>query len=114
MEFGPRALGSRSILFHTKDKSVNDWLNVRLKRTEFMPFAPVTTEKLASECFEGWNKLDLCAPFMTKTFKCKKQLRNDAASKNTLFGCILAAFCCFGRSFWRPGRPGEKTKWPKN
>tara|TARA_Y100000590_G_scaffold102355_1_gene116287 strand:- start:454 stop:2154 length:1701 start_codon:yes stop_codon:yes gene_type:complete len=77
MEFGPRALGSRSILFHTKDKSVNDWLNKRLRRTEFMPFAPVTTEKLASKCFEGWNKFDLCAPFMTRTFKCKKEFSKE-------------------------------------
>ena len=77
MEFGPRALGSRSILFHTKDKSVNDWLNNRLKRTEFMPFAPVTTEKLASMCFEDWNKFDLCAPFMTRTFKCKKNFISE-------------------------------------
>ena len=77
MEFGPRALGSRSILFHTKDKSVNDWLNKRLRRTEFMPFAPVTTEKLAGKCFEGWNKFDLCAPFMTRTFKCKKEFARE-------------------------------------
>ena len=72
MEFGPRALGSRSILFHTKDKSVNDWLNKRLKRTEFMPFAPVTTEKLANKCFENWTASDSCSPFMTQTFNCKK------------------------------------------
>ena len=42
-----------------------------------MPFAPVTTEKLASECFEDWNKFDLCAPFMTRTFKCKKNFINE-------------------------------------
>ena len=39
MEFGPRALGNRSILYHCSDASVNDWLNKRLDRTEFMPFA---------------------------------------------------------------------------
>ena len=84
MEFGPRALGSRSILFHTKDKSVNDWLNNRLKRTEFMPFAPVTTEKLASKCFEDWNKFDLCAPFMTRTFKCKKEFARETANQTVI------------------------------
>ena len=72
MEFGPRALGSRSILFHTKDKSANDWLNKRLRRTEFMPFAPVTIDKLANKCFEGWKKNDVCTPFMTRTFLCKR------------------------------------------
>lgn len=70
MEFGPRALGSRSILFHTKDRSANKWLNDRLKRTEFMPFAPVTIEKLASSCFKNWKKTDYCSKFMTKTFDC--------------------------------------------
>lgn len=42
MEYGPRALGNRSILYEATDPSINDWLNERLKRTEFMPFAPVT------------------------------------------------------------------------
>jgi carbamoyltransferase len=37
MEFGPRALGNRSILYHSGDPSVNNWLNRQLKRTEFMP-----------------------------------------------------------------------------
>ena len=41
MEFGPRSLGNRSILVNACDKSVNNWLNKKLKRTEFMPFAPV-------------------------------------------------------------------------
>ena len=42
MEYGPRALGNRSILYRPDDASVNDWLNKNLKRTEFMPFAPST------------------------------------------------------------------------
>ena len=47
MEYGPRALGNRSILYHTNDVTVNDWLNKKLKRTEFMPFAPVTLHEHA-------------------------------------------------------------------
>ena len=42
MEFGPRALGHRSILYQPTDPTVNDWLNQKLRRTEFIPFAPVT------------------------------------------------------------------------
>ena len=42
MEYGPRALGNRSILYHAREPDVNQWLNSRLGRTEFMPFAPVT------------------------------------------------------------------------
>ncbi len=41
-EYGPRALGNRSILFHAGDPKVNKFLNKKLSRTEFMPFAPVT------------------------------------------------------------------------
>ena len=41
MEWGPRALGNRSILAVTQDKKINKTLNDRLNRTEFMPFAPI-------------------------------------------------------------------------
>ena len=40
MEFGPRALGARSILANPADAAINQTLNERLQRTEFMPFAP--------------------------------------------------------------------------
>ncbi len=70
MEYGPRALGNRSILYHPTDKKVNDWLNVRLKRTEFMPFAPVTMEERAGECYKRYNKSPHSAKFMTITYDC--------------------------------------------
>jgi len=70
MEFGPRALCNRSILYHGKDKSINTWLNNKLHRTEFMPFAPVTIEEYAKDCFVGWNKNDVAGNFMTMTYKC--------------------------------------------
>jgi carbamoyltransferase len=44
MEYGPRALGNRSILAAVGDKKINDWLNQRLNRTEFMPFAPMVRD----------------------------------------------------------------------
>ena len=47
MEYGPRALGHRSILYHAKEPAVNQWLNQRLGRTEFMPFAPATLYELS-------------------------------------------------------------------
>ncbi len=70
MEFGPRALGARSILYHAGDKSVNDWLNKRLGRTEFMPFAPVTPVEYAAECYINWSERDVCSRFMTITYNC--------------------------------------------
>lgn len=51
MEYGPRALGNRSILYSATDASVNSWLNKKLKRTEFMPFAPVVRDIDADKNF---------------------------------------------------------------
>ncbi len=70
MEYGPRALGNRSILYEAKDKSINDWLNKRLKRTEFMPFAPVTLAEYASKCYKNLEGALYSSKFMTITFEC--------------------------------------------
>lgn len=75
MEYGPRALGARSILFHTRDKSVNDWLNKRLQRTEFMPFAPVTPIEYAEKCYLNWSDQDKNTHFMTKTYNCTESFK---------------------------------------
>lgn len=77
MEYGPRALCNRSILYHTRDPGVNDWLNRRLNRTEFMPFAPVTTAELAPACFRGWVNEDRAADFMTITYECTDQFKGS-------------------------------------
>ena len=53
MEYGPRALGNRSILYHAKEPSVNQWLNQRLGRTEFMPFAPATLYEHRHACYQN-------------------------------------------------------------
>ncbi len=70
MEYGPRALGNRSILYQPTDPAVNDWLNKRLKRTEFMPFAPVTLDEFAGQCYENLEGARYPATFMTITFNC--------------------------------------------
>jgi carbamoyltransferase len=70
MEYGPRALGNRSILYQATDPTVNNWLNKRLKRTEFMPFAPVTLEEFADQCYENLDAARYPAKFMTITFNC--------------------------------------------
>jgi len=72
MEFGPRALCNRSILYHCRDKDINIWLNKRLERTDFMPFAPVTTEELAEKCFIDWSTEDRSGDFMTMTYNVSK------------------------------------------
>jgi len=75
MEFGPRALGHRSILYAAKDPTVNDWLNKRLQRTEFMPFAPSTLWEYADQSFERVNGAHHTAQFMTITFDCTPWFR---------------------------------------
>lgn len=69
MEYGPRALGNRSILYKTTDIGVNNWLNKRLKkRSDFMPFAPVTLDSFADKCFKNIKGAEYAARFMTITF----------------------------------------------
>ena len=78
MEFGPRALGNRSILYHAKDPSVNDWLNKQLKRSEFMPFAPVTLYEHAHECYENFIGAEHAAEFMIITFSVTKKMQEES------------------------------------
>ncbi len=75
MEYGPRALGNRSILLHAGDPTVNDWLNKKLQRTEFMPFAPVTLVEETDDCYEGLGGAEHTARFMTITCGCKPKLK---------------------------------------
>ena len=70
MEFGPRSLGNRSILVNACDKSVNNWLNKKLKRTEFMPFAPITLSSHANKMYKDLSKKIIASKFMTVTTKC--------------------------------------------
>ena len=64
MEFGPRALGARSILANPRNPEMKDILNARVKfREEFRPFAPAVTEAAAADYFE----LEGISPFMLMT-----------------------------------------------
>ncbi len=65
MEYGPRALGARSILANPADPAINQKLNQRLKRSEFMPFAPVVAEDDASAVFDIGRTNRYAAHFMT-------------------------------------------------
>jgi len=70
MEFGPRALGHRTILSQATDPKANLWLNERLARTEFMPFAPVTLEEHAARCYRDVSTRHYPARFMTIACDC--------------------------------------------
>jgi len=77
MEYGPRALGNRSILYHAKEPAVNQWLNQRLGRTEFMPFAPATLFEQRADCYERTSGAEYAAQFMTLTFDCTAAMKRD-------------------------------------
>jgi carbamoyltransferase len=70
MEYGPRALGNRSILYQPGDPSVNDWLNELLRRTEFMPFAPSSLAEATGQLYANAAGAEDAARFMTVTFHC--------------------------------------------
>jgi carbamoyltransferase len=72
MEFGPRALCNRSIICSAKDSKINEDLNKKLKRTEFMPFAPVVLKQDYSKYFYYSEKKHINTFNMTITVKCKK------------------------------------------
>jgi carbamoyltransferase len=67
MEFGPRALGGRSILASPARREINDSLNARLSRSDFMPFAPVVLSEYAEELFDIRPGNAHAAHFMTIT-----------------------------------------------
>ena len=75
MEYGPRALGNRTIMYQTTDPKVNKWLNDRLSRTEFMPFAPVTLWEHRHDCYREIAGAEETARFMTITFDCLQAMR---------------------------------------
>ena len=70
MEYGPRALGNRSILYSAQDPEVNLWLNHQLGRTEFMPFAPVVLDSEFDNLFLNSGGCEKTSEYMTVTFNC--------------------------------------------
>lgn len=67
MEMGPRALGARSILASPAKREVNDSINARLQRTEFMPFAPYVLKEDAERVFKIDDRNRYACRFMTIT-----------------------------------------------
>ena len=68
MEWGPRALGNRSVLYKADEPDVNRWLNEKLQRSEFMPFAPICRAEDADRWFKGTQKAPRASHFMTVCF----------------------------------------------
>jgi carbamoyltransferase len=68
MEWGPRALGKRSMIINTFDKTVNDSVNKRLNRTEFMPFAPSIIDYMMKTYIPTYKEDCPAAEYMTITY----------------------------------------------
>ncbi|MDE3256091.1 MAG: carbamoyltransferase [Bacteroidota bacterium] len=69
-EFGPRALGGRSILADPRRDDAKELLNLKIKRREsFRPFAPSILKEQVSQ----WFELDEPVPFMEKVFPIRKE-----------------------------------------
>ncbi|RDD62291.1 carbamoyltransferase C-terminal domain-containing protein [Ferruginivarius sediminum] len=77
MEFGPRALCNRSILYSAGDPKANDWLNKRLGRTEFMPFAPVAMAERAGSMFMDIEGTEHACKFMTIILDCTEWTKKN-------------------------------------
>jgi len=74
MEWGPRALGSRSILSNPCNPKMQEILNVKVKhREKFRPFAPVVCSEDVSNYFECDIPLPLPTDFMLMVYPIKKQ-----------------------------------------
>lgn len=81
MEWGPRALGNRSILGNPKDQQMQQKLNLKIKfRESFRPFAPITLEEDLKENFET----DINLPYMQFTVPVKNSSINEIPTHNNL------------------------------
>ena len=84
MEFGPRALGARSIIADARSQTMQSRLNLKIKfRESFRPFAPSVLAQKAADYFE----LDCESPYMLLVAAVKPEIRRKMTEEeNKLFG----------------------------
>ena len=87
MEFGPRALGSRSIIGDARSAKMQEIMNLKIKfRESFRPFAPIVLREKVSEYFE----MDADSPYMLLVAPVREDRRiNPGQSAADLFGIDL-------------------------
>ena len=79
MEFGPRALGNRSIVADPRRDDMKDILNARIKQREpFRPFAPSILAERTGE----WYEQDYTSPFMVLVYKTRADKRELVPAVN--------------------------------
>lgn len=84
MEFGPRALGSRSIIGDARSPEMQEMMNLKIKfRESFRPFAPSVIEEKVSDFFE----IERESPYMLLVAPVKREIRKEVSDeKQKLFG----------------------------
>jgi len=84
MEFGPRALGGRSILGDARSESMQKNLNLKVKyRESFRPFAP----SVLREDLQDWFELNCDSPYMSLVANIDSKIKNDMSNdEKKLFG----------------------------
>jgi carbamoyltransferase len=76
-EFGPRALGNRSILADPRFAGTQDQINQKIKfRERFRPFAPSILHEYGDDYFENYHE----SPYMDKTLRIRKNMQNKIAA----------------------------------
>ncbi|MBY0552903.1 carbamoyltransferase [bacterium] len=86
MEFGPRALGNRSIIADARSSSMQKKLNLKIKfRESFRPFAPA----ILSESVNSWFKFSEASPYMLMVAQLQDDKKVLNAQPNALFGLDL-------------------------
>lgn len=106
LEWGPRALGNRSILADPRRTDMKEILNAKIKRREsFRPFAP----SVLREAVPDWFELDDDVPFMMKVFPIRAEKREQipavthvdgtgrlqtvSADTNPLYHRLISTYC---------------------
>jgi len=84
MEFGPRALGARSIIGDARSPKMQETMNLKIKfRESFRPFAPSVIRERVSDVFE----IDRESPYMLLVAPLKKEIRREMTDEEqNLFG----------------------------
>ena len=82
MEFGPRALGARSIIADPRSEKMQKILNLKVKfRESFRPFAP----SVIKEDLSKWFELDSDSPYMLLVANVHKTIRKEMTNEEKNF-----------------------------
>ncbi len=90
MEFGPRALGNRSIIGNATFNGMKDILNLRIKKREpFRPFAPIVLEESTNKYFH----LDIKSPYMLLAPLVREAMREKVPAITHVDGTARVQTC---------------------